>query len=50
MLGGAKIVKDAKVSNGSRRMLGMPKIIREHAAWGELARISILYTPSDFSV
>ena len=27
MLGVAKIVKDAKVSNGSRRMLGMAKII-----------------------
>ena len=35
MLGVAKIVKDAKVSNGSRRMLGMAKIIRHRASWGE---------------
>jgi len=35
MLGVAKIVKDAKVSNGSRRMLGMAKIIRNRTSWGE---------------
>ena len=48
MLGVAKIVKDAKVSNGSRRMLGMAKIIRYRVVMGGLARLIILYTPSDF--
>ena len=42
MLGVAKIVKDAKVSNGSRRMLGMAKILREHAAWGN-SRVFLYY-------
>ena len=48
MLGVAKIVKDAKVSNGSRRMLGVPKIIRCRSIMGGVARLLILYTLSDF--
>jgi len=48
MLGGAKIVKDAKVSNGSRRMLGMAKIIRYRVVMGDFGNLRILYTPSDF--
>ena len=35
MLGVAKIVKDVKDFNGSRRMLGVAKILREHTAWGK---------------
>ena len=48
MLGVAKIVKDAKVSDGSRRMLGVAKIIRCRSIMGGVARLIILYTPSDF--
>jgi len=44
MLGVAKIVKDAKDFNGTRRMLGMPKILREHTAWGN-SRVLIYYIP-----
>ena len=44
MLGVAKIVKDVKDFNGSRRMLGMPKILREHTAWGN-SRVLIYYIP-----
>jgi len=44
MLGVAKIVKDVKDFNGTRRMLGMPKILREHTAWGN-SRVLIYYIP-----
>ena len=48
MLGGAKIVKDAKVSNGSRRMLGVAKIVMYRVVMGDFRNLTILYTPSDF--
>ena len=48
MLGVAKIVKDVKDFNGTRRMLGMAKILRYRVVMGGLARLIILYTPSDF--
>jgi len=44
MLGVAKMLKDVKDFNGTRRMLGMPKILREHTAWGN-SRVLIYYIP-----